>query len=81
MPLKPMKGARAVALVEDGSILRYVVQVLHTTSTTVSGTVQRYRELRSYSRRQDMVGKNQLLAIDDQFLCLQVLRNHCTTAV
>ncbi|KAJ4441406.1 hypothetical protein ANN_11261 [Periplaneta americana] len=41
MPLKPMKAARAVALVEDGSILRYVAQVLHTTPSTVSLTVQR----------------------------------------
>ncbi|KAJ4427140.1 hypothetical protein ANN_24756 [Periplaneta americana] len=41
MSLKPMKAARAVALVEGSSILRYVDQVLHTTSSTVSRTVQR----------------------------------------
>ncbi|KAJ4432829.1 hypothetical protein ANN_21468 [Periplaneta americana] len=51
MTLSPMNAARAVALVEDDRSLRYVAQVLHTTPSTVSRTVQRYKELGSYSRR------------------------------
>ncbi|KAJ4437407.1 hypothetical protein ANN_17551 [Periplaneta americana] len=41
MTLSPMNAARAVALVEDDRSLRYVAQMLHTTPSTVSSTVQR----------------------------------------
>lgn len=81
MPLSPEQAAQAVALVEDGRSMRYVAEVLSTTPSTISRTVQRYRETGSFARRPGTGPRRATSERDDRFLQLQVLRDRHTTAI
>ncbi|KAJ4437395.1 hypothetical protein ANN_17539 [Periplaneta americana] len=61
MTLSPMIAARAVALVEDDRSLRYVAQVLHTTPSMVSRTVQSEWTVRRRLHDADLISRRSAL--------------------